>query len=475
MTEERAQTGLGAERDRLGAALGALALLIVLLHATQGGLTFGGGADKLSKDAGVVLTPADLLLGLAVVLWGARRIVRRDWSWPPVTAALLGACWLGLSLVPQFKGGDDLVVRASGVKHVLQFAEYFVVGVIVFYETLRCSCRRRWAVMALIVVTAAAVLAALAQYAGGTPVSLVRGTAFGNRNTFGCFLALSLPLLFGVALFARSWPLQLGVAALVLGGLCVTLSGGVFLALVVGLLVAAWLRGRWAFAAVAVALALTALVLLPRLPRQNSQALLDSVLLYKEGDPYAVFREDVLKIDNALTEKRRALGEKVVHARPVTENDLVQEGEYSWKWQQRYKEWQAAVNMTGRSPVFGVGAGAYQRNVNQFYNEVPKYPKNLMEPDALSFYFVWAASAGLPFLLFCAAMVLGAATAAARAYGALEDAWDRGLAAGVLGSLAAVVVACVFTSPFVRGVGVTLAFVLALAWVLDAARGEKRP
>lgn len=474
MTTACAQPEIGSERDRLGTALGVVALLTVLLHATQAGPVFGAGPDKLSKDAGIVLTPADLLLGVAVVIWAARRLVRRDWSWPPVTAAVVGVCWLALSLVPRLKGGDDLVVRGAGVKHALQFAEYFVVGVIVFIETLREPCRRRWAVYALLAVTAVAVLAAIVQYATGTPAALVRGTAFGNRNTFGCFLAMALPLLFGVAVFSRSKPLHLGVAVLVAAGLCVTMAGGAFLAAVAGLLVVAFLRGRWTFVVVAVALALLALGLLHRLPRQNSQVLLDSVMLYKESDPYAVFREDVKKIDGALTDKRRALGEKVINARPVTENDLVQEEDYSWKWQQRYKEWQAAVNMTVRSPVFGVGAGAYQRNVNQFYNEMPKYPKNLMEPDALSFYFVWAASAGLPFLLICAAMFLGAAVSAGWAFGGLTEPLDQGLAAGVLGALCAVAVAGVFTSPFVRGVGVTLALVLALAVVLDRARTEAR-
>ncbi len=192
-----------------------------------------------------------------------------------------------------------------------------------------------------------------------------------------------------------------------------------------------------------------------------------------ESDPAGVFRDDVRGIEEKLTDKRRALGAKVMAGRPVSEDDLVQEGEYSWKWQQRYKEWQAALNMAARSPLFGVGAGAYQRNVNAFYYEMPKYPKNLMEPDALSFYFVWAASAGIPFLLICAAMALGAATGAARGLAALEAPVDRGLAAGVLGALAALAVACVFTSPFVRGGGVTLALVLALGTVLGTARKEE--
>jgi len=450
-----------------------LAILVILFHATQAGVSFGTGAEKLSKDAGVVVTAADVLLGVAALLWAARRIARRDGRWPPVTAAALGTLWLAVSLVPALKGGDDLAVGVSGVKHVLQFAEYFVVGGILFAETLRDPLCRRWAVWALAAATAAAVLTALVQYAGGTPAALVRGTGFGNRNTFGLFLALALPVLFGVALFSRAWGVQLGAAVLTAVGLCVMTAGGLFLATAAGLLTAGFLRSRWAFATVAVALTLTAVFLLPRLPRENSRLLLDSVMLYKESDPAGVFRDDVRGIEEKLTDKRRALGAKVMAGRPVSEDDLVQEGEYSWKWQQRYKEWQAALNMAARSPLFGVGAGAYQRNVNAFYYEMPKYPKNLMEPDALSFYFVWAASAGIPFLLICAAMALGAATGAARGLAALEAPVDRGLAAGVLGALAALAVACVFTSPFVRGGGVTLALVLALGTVLGTARKEE--
>ena len=47
-----------------------------------------------------------------------------------------------------------------------------------------------------------------------------------------------------------------------------------------------------------------------------------------------------------------------------------------------------------------------------------------------------------------------------------NDRFRRGLAAGVLGSLAALAVLCVFTNPLVRGVGVTMILAPALAEAL---------
>ena len=436
--------------DRLRSCIGWLMMLAVLVHPTQASINLLAASGSRQLNLCVV----DIVLACAFGLWLLRRLIRRDFSRPPICgAALMAVVWLCLSLVPQLKGsaGGDIEVSRLGVAKVVQFVEFFVVGYILFAETFQDSRRRRRAIGLFFCIASLAVIIALAQYASAaTAVLHVRGSWFDNRNTFGAFLAMALPLLWGVGIFSRSRPAVAAAAVLVLAGLCVSLSGGAFLAICAGVLFVAALRGRTAFVATAVALVLLVGVGLSRLPRRNSEVLLDSVALYKQEDPYRVFGNKIAKIQARNRAK-------------WSQGDHLTETDHSWKWQQRYKEWQAALNMMAAAPLFGVGAGSYQKNVGPFYLGLPKINEDLMEPDTLSGYMVWGASAGVPFLIILAAMFLNAVIAAGRAFAVCAEAKTRGLAAGILGSLVAVAVVTVFTNPFVRGVGVTLALVVALA------------
>lgn len=453
------------ERDRLGRAVAVLVLLAVVLHGTQ------ASVDLLAGVAGARLNlcPVDVVIWVALGLWAVRRIRRFDISWPPVSvAALLGVVWLVLSLVPFLKGGasDEVTVAGRiGLVKVVQFAEYFIAAYIVFAETFQNARWRRWALRLLAVAAAVAVVCALVQYVqSSTPVTAVRGSGFANRNTFGAFLALVLPVLFGVSVFGASWRQRVGIGVLLAGALAVCLSGGAFLAVCVGLLVVASLKGRLRFGLTAFVLVVLSVFLLPHLPRENSRVLLDSVMLYSDGDPFRTAHDNVIEesVKPALAGKRAEFREKVARGQPWSDADLPQEVDYAWKWRQRYAEWQAALNMTALSPLFGVGVGSYQRNVNRFY-DMPKYPENLLEPDTLSGCMVWAASAGIPFVIILLWMALKAARSAARVLARAPEAESCGLAAGILGSLASLAVLSVFTNPLVRGVGVTVALVLALA------------
>jgi len=468
---DRAEHGGG---DRLGLCIRWLVVAVVAAHATQASMSIALGEGRRALNFSVV----DLALVVGLGLWLVRRLARRDFGLPPLYPAALGAAvWLALSLVGGLKGPADVEAGSLplGLAKVIQFVEYFVAGHILFVETLREERWRRRALRPFAIAAAVSVGMAAAQYfSKGVGVTDVRGSWFDDRNSFGAFLALVLPLLFGRALFFGGRWARAAVFALVAAGLCVCLSGGAFLAMCVGVLVAAGARGRAAFAATAVGVLVCCGLVLPNLPRRNGAVLLDSVALYKESDKYGVFGRDVDKINARLEAREAALARKVAAREPVSYGDLIREEDYSWKWQQRYKEWQAGLNMMAESPLFGVGAGAYQRNVNRFYQSgsfgaMPKYPKNLLEPDTLNGYLVWGASAGAPFLVFLAAMFLRACGFAVDGVVKGIDAEARGLSAGLLGSLSALAVVTVFTNPIVRGVGVSAALVLALA---DAVRAR---
>lgn len=471
---------VAARRDRLGWLLLALALLAVLLHGTQ--LSIDLLAKPGKKGPSLNLTPADVVIGLAFIVWCLRRMVRLDFSMPPVFLPLGGVIWLLLSLVPMFKGAaGGISTSGTGWVKVFQFFEYFIAAYVVFWEVFREERARRWLVCALSLSVVAALVLAAVQYAsGGALVTQVRGTGFADRNTFGAFLAMTVPLLYGTAVFSFSLLRRPIATLLVVASLCLVLAGGPFLALVAGLLTVAMLKGRFRFIRLGLLILLVGGLLLPHLPRRNTAVLLDSVALYKEFDPHRVFQVSdgtnpfEVKAQD-LADKSRALDERIRKKEPVQYGEAPSEEDYSYKWQQRCKEWQAALNMMAASPLFGVGWGSYQANVNMFYGGIPKPNRNLLEPDTLSGYMVWGASAGVPFLLIMLALGLHAGKSAAQRFWADPQRFSQGMSAGVLGALAALAVLGIFTDPLVRGLGITMALLFALAHALRAGRPEAMP
>jgi len=427
--EERPSAPL---RERLPSALVVLAVLIILLHATQWGLlpkraaqvpaeaagvssqaspSTPGGAESPSRVRALLsrVTPAEPLVLIAFVLWIVDALLKRDWRRPLALSlpAVLFIAWAGLSLIPSLKGRQDVPLAPAlreGLINVGQLIEYFVAAYLVFVYVLRRQRGLRVAMIALFVSVSATLLFAGVQYlqpADEVPAWRVCA-AFGNRNVLAAFLALAVPLVWGYALGCGCWGLRLWAAALALAALCVMTAGGQFAALVIGLAAAAGIFRRWLVGPVLLVAAVLWLVVFPHyLPRRNDGLLLESVMPYRTAAGMAQARQRNLASLMALLYGRSPLDRDALK-RLV--GDLPGEAEHSWRWQQRYREWQAAANMTLASPLFGVGVGGYQAHVNAHYTGAFRLPAkmggvNLMEEDALSMYAVWTACLGVPALL----------------------------------------------------------------------------
>ena len=373
---------------------------------------------------------ADVLLVVTAGLWGLGILLRRDWRglWaarPHWTHLLFTLC-AGAAV---FAAED----KKEAVKEVIQIAEYFIVGAMVFAAFLNDEARaeKRLPVFgALAAVTAGILSLAAVQYfspdghnsialfaeaktlniienvLGGRESPLLVGGTFGNRNVLGGFLALALPLCFaGVLSGARGWPAKAGCAALILAGLALNLSGASYWAVAVAVAAMAATRGAKWFIPVAAALVLWQGLVLPRLPRENDMCHHESAALY----------------DNAGQVTRR------------------------------YPEWQAAASMILTHPCLGVGPGNYQKQVGQYYAQVPN-ATGPAEPDIQNLYLVLGASCGLPALLAFLAMLSTALTGALRA--------NRLGAAFAVAAFAAV---AAWHPLLVRGIGLPLVFVLVLS------------
>lgn len=393
-------------------------IAILVLAPTQHGFT---------PVADLTLCVVDPVVALVAAAWGARLLLRRRLGdlCPPPAAVLL---FLGLAVVSAIVSGS----RLAAAKDLIQLAEYFVAGWLLFADALAGPARRRSLTTVFLGVASAVVAVGLVQYLAPWPDGTgfaVRGT-FGNRNVFGGYLALVLPLAWAGVLFETTRWRRVWLLVLVLAGVLVCLSGAALLALVVAFGLVAVLKGTRALIALAAAAALWFSWGWHHLPRDNAAAAYESLALYRDdGNPA-----------------------------------------------RRYPEWQAAVDMTQEQPWFGVGLGAYQARIGGYYGVLP-VEAHKAEADSQNLYLVLASSVGLPGMFCFAALLLQALVRGVRGMGSTAaDGRERALAAGAAGSVLAFALNSVWAPLLVRGIGLPLVFVLCLAWaprpdVDEAANG----
>jgi len=181
--------------------------------------------------------------------------------------------------------------------------------------------------------------------------------------------------------------------------------------------VLALLRGVRVFLPIAAVSLVLWLFVVPELPRENAVALQESIQLYDA--------------DNAV-----AL---------------------------RYTEWQAATYMIEENPLLGVGTGGYQDHINIYYGMLPNPGGIKMAADTQNLYLVIGSSIGLPGLICFAGMLIWAMLSALRRHAAAASIMEKGAAAGAFGGLLAFAINAVWSPLLVRGLGIPLVFLFALA------------
>jgi len=504
--------------------LGLLVFLAILLHPTQVTVrqwadlfvrASGFGVEMAGRVPAVNVTVSDGLLGLAFLLWlvlvAVRRRLREQVACYPGAAVAMLACG-ALSALPFVRATDmgRPDVRAA-VRELVQLAVFFVCAYGVLADLLRRATWRRRLTAAFVCGALVVMAAGLWEYArlrpgdveaakagaviSPTEVDATFGLRSGqsadpdnkmmiatasNRSVLGAWLTVALPLLWGVALSSCCPAVRIVCGVATAAGMPLLLQGGLWAAALLGVLVVSFARGRWHFLATAAGLAALWAAVFTLAPQRHGQVLVDSVMLRREVDRFYTLR---LYEDNASAWvlKRLDAGQD---ARPL---DLAYPG-YDSPWQQRFAEWQAGLQALARSPLLGVGLGSYQDVINGFYERPPdpdlnpgqcyniakKRGVNLMEFGGNSTCLVWLVSTGLVGLAALVWLLLFGLGGATRAVGASLEGLDYGLALGALGALVGAAGGMLFTEYLVRGVGVALVFVLALAAALGSASDEGR-
>ena len=374
-------------------------------------------------------------------------------------------------------------------------------------------------------ITSVIVIYALVQFVSVSSAMEVSGP-FGNRNVLGAYLALALPLVYGLGLYEgglRSFSLCLTV----MFGASVILSGGALIAVVVAVLVLAAIKGRCAFGG-AVVILLIGVLAVPAAfgllgswsGRQHLNILRGSTGVYV-GNNFLLSHDRLLERAKALNaedrpgEAERLLmqiprdeqGDDVKAALDEAYNKLDAGGADDALGGQvaaRYKRWAAACELIWRRMpeaepgartrseprvgILGVGAGNYQTNVNQYYGAVPGSPQKMNygtdevevfnigcdEPDTFNLYLVTAAEIGLIGLAALVWVLAGFIGRAARLYAEEPDALTRGMAFGAMGALIGFAVCSIFNSSMVRGVALPFVFVLAAITILERIRDSEQ-
>lgn len=384
-----------------------LACITILIAPTQWSI-------EIRK--GFYLSPADITLLLTAGIWGLDIILHRKWKEllqrvPPWSNILFVLCAAASMVV-----ATD---RFAAIKELIQFILYFIVGYAVYDNFLRNFSNSAKILLILLgaALTGITVLAAVHYFNLEVEDLMVRGT-FGNRNVLAGFFALSLPLLFACIIETRSWLTKVFLSVLFLAALSLNLSGASYAAVVIAVVLIAARNGLKWFIPAAAILVIWQSQVLPRLPRENDLVHFHSIALYGEDG----------------TVKRR------------------------------YPEWQAAGSMILTNPILGVGPGNYQKNVGQYYDNIPR-KTGPSEPDIQNLYLVIAASMGIPALLAFLAMFI-----APFSKENIFPMKHSALIHGAIGSLGAFAFTAVWHPLLVRGIG--LPFVILLVFTRYLVQAE---
>ncbi len=324
---------------------------------------------------------------------------------------------LGLFLVLVAVATIRIPPKLRSIKEAVQMFEYFGAAWLMVRSHTRSWREMRNLLVAISAIASGVLAVALWQYFADTEAAfLVRGT-FANRNALGGYLGMVVPLLFSVALHAPSAAWRIWAAVIVAAGIVVLLSGGAALAITAGCLAVAAAKGRWHLVVTTVCVGLLAIGILPYLPRDNARVLYESIR----------FCDD--------------------------------EGNIS----QRYIEWQAAGTMIAEFPWRGVGPDLYQENIGSYYGTLPNPPCETSEHDSQNLYLVIGSSMGIPALLAFISILTGGMTSGFIRAANCRMPWACAAYWGVVGSLISFAVASIWSPLLVRGVGILLAVLLALA------------
>ncbi len=401
--------------DRVEDLLWPLTVVLVLVAPTQ----FSYALDP--KDGPFILY-ADLYAASLFALWAALVVVRGRWNditRPPA------AIWAVIAVAALSALGATSVTSAA--VEIAQLGLYFVAIWALFTDVIRRQHRLVVVAKALAVTTTIAVGLAIYQHLTVDDPMDVRGT-FINRNVYSAYLAMVLPVLYGIAIWTRDTTHRIWFIAVVILGAMTMLAGPQFWCLALVLFVLSALKSLRSLGYYLVGATLM-IVLFVGVMHTNRDA---------------VFAETANPIEEGEVYK---LG-------PGHEEDVVVK--------MRWLEWYPALVMTAENFPLGVGAGNYQLHIGEasYWGMIPRATK--IEPGTNNLYLVIAASMGFVGLVAFLGWLGYFWRLAEDNWTQAHDAWSMGVCWGLLGGVYGILLVNIFSSVFVRGTSLVWALLFAM-------------
>ena len=401
--------------ERIEDLLWPLTVLLVLVAPSQ----FSYALDP--KDGPFILY-ADLFAAALFGLWALLVLIRRRWGEivrPPA------AIWAVLAVaVISALGATSL---KSALVEIAQLGLYFVAIYALFTDVVRGQHRLVVVAKAVALATTISVGFALYQYLTVDDPMDVRGT-FANRNVYSAYLAMVLPLLYGIAIWTHDTTHRVWFFVVVALGAVTMLAGLQFWCLALVLLVLSALKSLRALGYYLVGAALL-IVLFVGILHTNRDAVFAEVT-----DP--IERGEVYKLG------------------PGHEDEVV--------LKMRWLEWYMALVIAAESFPTGVGAGNYQEHIGQlsYWGSIPRATK--IEPDTNNLYLVIGASMGFVGLVAFLGWLGHFWRMAEDNWTQAHDAWSMGVCWGLLGGVYGLLLVNIFSSLFVRGTSIVWALIFAM-------------
>ena len=401
--------------DRVEDLIWPLTVVLVLIAPTH----FSYALDP--KDGPFILY-ADVLAAALFGLWALLVLVRRRWSEivrPPATI------W-ALLAVAAFSAINATSLSAAVVE-TAKLGLYFVAVYALFADVVQGQHRLVLISKVLAIGTTVVVGIAFYQYLTVADPIDVRGT-FTNRNVYSAYLAMVLPVLYGIAIWTHDGTHRIWFLALVVLGALTMLAGLQFWCLVVVLLVLSALKSLRSLGYCLVGVTLM-IVLFVGVLHTNRDAVLAEVT-----DP--VERGEVFKLG------------------PGHEDTVV--------LKMRWTEWYPALVMVAENFPTGVGVGNYQLHIGeaQYWGAIPRAAR--IEPFTNNLYLVIAGTMGFVGLVAFLAWLGHFWRLAERNWTQAEDAWSMGVCWGLLGGVYGILLVNIFSSVFVRGSSLVWALIFAM-------------
>ena len=394
-----------------------------------------GSIRTISLPDNVDITVNEPLVALIGLSWLAGMLVGR-WSTPSLPSLTIPIIIVLIPMGLSALAADSLLLS---IKEVSKWAELFVI-----YLVTATTVRSRRVLAALVGVLLFVALAevgiGLLQVAFriGPPHFLAGGIlmrahgTFGQPNPYGGYLALILPIALAIALSAPRGNIRLlgwGASIALAVGIALSLSRGAWLGTLAALSVV-WLLDSQRNRLRAIALAYGGMTG-------------TLVVLVFGFVPEAL----LTRVTDLFTYGSRLVQE--LRAGPNPDN---------WAILERVSQWYAGWQMFAENPFLGVGIGNYPKAYATY--ALPGWPTGV--GHAHNYYLNLAAEGGLltltAFLLFLG-LVWRLAT---HNWRQTSDAWDRLLALGLMGSLAAFCAHSLVDSLFVHSIGILLGVLLGI-------------